>query len=361
MGIRTIRCKLKVSEETDQAFCETKQFFTEACNVILAKALEAKVKNPLELHRLVYSTIRKDFPLSANLVVRAIRRVASALSEKKKRRSKPNMFRPASIEYDARIFSFWDADFRVTLTTVQGRKKAFLEIGEYQKKALSGQKPTYATLVKRGRDWYLNLVIEESDQSSVTGGAMGIDLGLRNTAYTSSGLAASGQQRQAFKKQIHKIRSSLQSKGTRGARRKLRKLSGYERRRIRHENHTLSKQLVEEAQRHNIGVIRMEQLSGIRERTLVWNPHRNRMMSGWSFSQLQQFVTYKALRLGIAVELVNPAYTSQICFDCRQKGLRRGDIFRCTTCGEKHADYNAACNLSIGGVVVNRPELTVCV
>ena len=109
------------------------------------------------------------------------------------------------------------------------------------------------------------------------------------------------------------------------------------------------------------GLIRMEQLRGIREKTLVWNPHRNRMMSGWSFSQLQQFVTYKARRVGIAVELVNPAYTSQVCFECRQMGLRCKDVFQCKACGEKPADYNAAGNISIGGAVVNQPKLTVCV
>ena len=126
-------------------------------------------------------------------------------------------------------------------------------------------------------------------------------------------------------------------------------------------NHNLSKQLVQVAQRHNAGLIRMEQLRGIREKTLVWNPHRNRMMSGWSFSQLQQFVTYKARRVGIAVELVNPAYTSQVCFECRQMGLRCKDVFQCKACGEKPADYNAAGNISIGGAVVNQPKLTVCV
>ena len=104
----------------------------------------------------------------------------------------------------------------------------------------------------------------------------------------------------------------------------------------------------------------MERLTHIRKKTLVWNPHRNRSMAGWSFSQLQQFVEYKARRVGIAVEYVNPAYTSQVCFTCRQKGLRVGQVFKCTACGERHADFNAACLVSIGGAEVSRPELTVC-
>jgi IS605 OrfB family transposase len=361
MLIRTIRCKMTITQETEQAFLETRETFAKACNLVLAKALETKTRNAVALHRLTYAEIRKECHLSANLAVRAIRRVAGSLSQKKKRRPKPNQFRPGSIEYDARIFTFWEAGFRVSLMTLQGRKKALLDVGEYQKKALKGQKPTCATLVKRGNEWYLNIAIEEPEPPLVEGIAIGIDLGLRNTAYVSTGFYASGQDRQAFKKRREKIRASLQSKGTRGSRKKLRTLSGYERRRIRHDNHNLSKQLVQEAQRHNAGLIRMEQLSGIRERTLVWNPHRNRLMSGWSFYQLQQLVTYKARRVGIAVELVDPAYTSRVCFECGQQGLRSKDVFQCIACGEKHADHNAACNISIGGAVVNRPKLTVCV
>jgi IS605 OrfB family transposase len=287
--------------------------------------------------------------------------VASALSRKiKGKRPLPKQFREASIEYDARIFSFWEEGYRVSLTTLAGRVKAALDLGDYQKRALQGKKPTSATLVQKGKEWYLNIVIEEEEPSLKEGCAIGIDLGLRYTAYASTQFFSSGKERIEFKAKRAKIRASLQSKATRGSYKKLRELSGYERRKIRHENHNLSKQLVEEAQRHNAGVIRMEQLSGIRKRTLIWNPHSNRQMSGWSFSQLQQFVVYKAKRVGIAVEFVNPAYTSQVCFRCRRQGLRAKDVFKCTACGEVHADFNAACMISIGGAVVNQPELRVC-
>jgi len=259
-----------------------------------------------------------------------------------------------------RIFTFWEKDFRVSLTTLRGRRQAFLQIGEYQKQALRGKKPTCALLVQRGKEWYLNIVIEDEEPPLKEGTVIGVDLGLRNTAYVSTGFFLPGFERQAFKEKRAKIRASLQSKATRGSYKKLRQLSGYEKRKIRHENHELSKQLVLEAQRHNAGVIRMEQLTHIRKKTLVWNPHRNRQLSGWSFGQLQQFVVYRARRVGIAVEFVNPAYTSQVCFTCRQKGLRDKDVFKCSTCGERHADFNAACLISIGGAVVNRPELTIC-
>ena len=129
------------------------------------------------------------------------------------------------------------------------------------------------------------------------------------------------------------------------------KLSGYEKRKIRHENHVLSKKLVEEAKRHNCGTIRMELLKDIRNKTRTWNKHLNRMVAGWSFYQLQQFLKYKAAASGIIVELINPAYTSQTCHQCLKLGSRTGELFNCLTCGEKHADVNASHVIALGGAV----------
>jgi hypothetical protein len=43
--------------------------------------------------------------------------------------------------------------------------KAALDLGDYQKKALQGKKPASATLVQKGKEWYLNIVIEEEEPS----------------------------------------------------------------------------------------------------------------------------------------------------------------------------------------------------
>jgi len=352
----TIRCKLFTDQDLAEDLLKTCEAFAEGCNHILQLASEKKTKNALQLHRLSYHVMREKYHLSANLAVRAIRRVSAAFSKKKR----PRHFKPTSVSYDARIFSFFEENYSVSLKTLQGRKKIFLDIGDYQKKALIGQKPTAATLVRRGKEWYFDICVER-ESFSVRGETMGIDLGLKNIAYTNTGLFFSGEKRQAFKLKQAQIRASLQSKNTRGAKQRLKKLSGYEKRRIRHDNHVLSKQLVDEAIRHNCGTIRMEQLKAIREKTKVWNKHRNRMMAGWSFYQLQHFVEYKAKCAGITIEYVSPAYTSQTCYRCGCLGNRHKDCFKCTTCGESPADWNAAWMIAKGGASVNRPELTVCV
>ena len=62
---------------------------------------------------------------------------------------------------------------------------------------------------------------------------------------------------------------------------------------------------------------------------------------------------------GIEVRLVNPAYTSQTCCNCGERGERKEQsVFRCMNpeCSEYgkeiNADYNAARNIALGKDVV---------
>ena len=349
MQTRTICCKLLTTGPTDKALEETSRSFADGCNHVLKIATQEKTHNAITLHKLCYADVRKLFGLSANLAVRSIRRVVSTMTKLKGKRKAPKKFCPGSIDYDARIFSYQERDETVSLTTTKGRIRVPMILGEHQCKALAGQEPNSATVIKKAGVWYIHIVVEHEASTCDGDGVMGIDLGVTNIATTSTGTKIEGQSRQQFKAKRANVRASLQSKGAPRAKKVLKKMSGYESRRIKHENHVLSKQLVDEAKRHNCGTIRMEQLKDIRSRTKTWNKHLNRMVAGWSFYQLQQFVSYKAASAGIVVELINPAYTSQTCHQCFSLGSRKGECFSCTTCGENHADYNAACVISIGG------------
>jgi IS605 OrfB family transposase len=121
------------------------------------------------------------------------------------------------------------------------------------------------------------------------------------------------------------------------------------RRFIAWKNHDIATRIVSEAAAGGFGLSEWR-IRGIRERTLTWNPHLNRMMSGWSFGQLQEFVLYKGERAGIGTEKVDPWRTSQTCHKCRRPGIRKGEEFFCTTCGRIDADWNASCVIAAGGV-----------
>lgn len=349
MEIRTICCKLATTKPIANALQETSELFADVCNHALKIALKEKTHNAIKLHKLCYKEIRSIYGLSANLSIRAIRRVVSCMTRLKGKRRSPKLFRPKSIDYDARIFAYREREETVSITTSMGRIHIPLILGERQREALKGKKPTAATIINKSGTWYIHIVVEFEPTQCNGDGVLGIDLGINNIVATSNGTLVEGKTRQRFKKKNAKVRASLQSKGTKGAKKALKRLSGKEIRKIKHENHVLSKKIVEEAKRHECGTIRMEQLKDIREKTRTWNKHLNRTIAGWSFYQLQQFVEYKASAFGVSVEYVNPAYTSQTCHSCLSLGSRKGDRFNCLACGDQHADVNASRVIAIGG------------
>jgi transposase len=76
---------------------------------------------------------------------------------------------------------------------------------------------------------------------------------------------------------------------------------------------------------------------------------------------LRAFITYKAAMRGVRVELVDPRYTSQRCFECGNidKANRKTQAdFSCTVCGHTaNADVNAAKNIS-AWASVNAPNVS---
>ncbi|MFN4262021.1 MAG: transposase [Gemmataceae bacterium] len=80
----------------------------------------------------------------------------------------------------------------------------------------------------------------------------------------------------------------------------------------------------------------------------------------WAWRQLQTFVEYKAKACGIAVEYVEPAYTSQTCSSCGGLGKRSKHRFECPHCGLRaHSDLNASRNLARIGETAVLPRAAV--
>lgn len=69
-------------------------------------------------------------------------------------------------------------------------------------------------------------------------------------------------------------------------------------------------------------------------------------------------MAYKAVKAGIQLVAVPPAYTSQTCHVCNHIGLRTDKRFKCSNCGwHGDADLNGAINISkLGGVFVSHPR-----
>jgi IS605 OrfB family transposase len=187
---------------------------------------------------------------------------------------------------------------------------------------------------------------------------LGIDLGITNIATDSDGNRYSGEAIERVRHRCMTHRQTYQATGTKGAKRRLKKLAGKQRRFQRAINHTLAKCLVAYA-KDTKAVLVLEELTHIRRRMTVCKRQRG-MQHNWSFRQLRDFLTYKAHRAGIPLLFVDPRYSSRTCSRCGcvDKRNRRSQAeFSCIRCGfEHHADTNAARNLAVRGEV-SRPEL----
>jgi IS605 OrfB family transposase len=338
--------------------------FADACNQILAAAQLHKCYNATKLHHLTYKAVRQATGLKANHVCQAIRRVLGNLKATKRIQK----FRPTSVSLDARTFVYHPQTEEVGITLIDKRYTFKLLIGNYQRALLCGQSPTSATLVKR-RDgsYYINIAIElDTPPTGKTPKVVGVDLGRRDIATTSTGKAWNGTQLQQVRDRYSRVRANVSSKRTRSSRKLLRRLSGRERRFQEWVNHNISQELVTEARQLGAALV-FEDLTNIRE-SLNQKPRtkeERRRTNNWAFFQLRLFVGYKAAIAGVQVVFVPPAYTSRTCSRCHHihpeqgKSFRNGKRFKCGHCGFEHdADFNAAINIAqLGVVYVNQPEI----
>lgn len=361
MQVISVKCKLIVPTELRSELDATLQGFSDACNQILEAAKESKQWNTTKLHHLTYGPVREATRLSSNHVCMAIRRVVGTAKAVKQ----IHKFRPTSISLNERTFRYWEAKQEVGVT-LSKRFNFKLSIGGYQIALLRGQNPTAATLNKTKRgDYYINICVDiPTEPTGKTPKVIGVDLGRRDIATTSTGNSWSGEKIQATRDRYSKVRANVQRKRTRNSRRLLRRLSGREQRFQKWLNHNISKQLVNEAKQSG-AALALEDLTGIRE-SLNQKPRskvERRRTNNWAFYQLRLFVGYKAAIAGVVVIFVPPAYTSQTCNRCghlhpvKGKSYRNGKRFKCGHCGLEHdADINAAKNIAALGLPVSQPE-----
>ncbi|MDY6781142.1 MAG: transposase [Cyanobacteriota bacterium] len=361
--VLTVVCKFQLTLEQASNLEATLQAFADACNYA-NQEVDPKTTNKTAIQSQTYHEIRSRFGLSANLAVRACARVGANRKTAKAKKRKVEEFKPTSIDYDARIFSFREKDWTVSLTLVNGRERFRLELGNYQIGKLKGQNPTSAQLCKhKDGCYYIHIQVKsEPPKQRQTAGFLGVDLGRTDIAVTSDGQKWSGTQVKNTRDKFARVRASIQRKGTRGARRLLKRLSGKERRFQQWANHTISKRIVQTAATLNATIV-IEDLTGIRERTNQQprSKTERRRSNSWAFYQQRQFLTYKAMATGVPLIVVNPAYTSQTCNCCLHIGERKGKRFKCGNCGWiGDADRNGSIMIAISGGAVSRPERLNC-
>jgi putative transposase len=214
---------------------------------------------------------------------------------------------------------------------------------------------------KRGK-WVADVAYTlTSPEPTTDQGIMGVDLGVKVPAVAhvidkGTRFCGNGRYQRATRRRFYARRKGLQEHKKVRA---VRKSEGNERRWMRDVNHKLSHTIVFHAQQQGVGIIGLERLAGIRARTVrhaactsggakLHKAHKNnRMIATWTFHQLAMFIVYKAERASIAVEWVDPAYTSQTCPACFHRNKATDRRYICAECGwAGHRDAVGAINNS---------------
>ncbi|MBI3413590.1 MAG: IS200/IS605 family element transposase accessory protein TnpB [Candidatus Aenigmarchaeota archaeon] len=350
---RTIAVKIPHDENLNK----TTAIFNKAVQDCIDIGWETKTFNKNELHKHSYRLLRRTYPsLQSSLVQCARDQASDILKRSGFERNKPVKRINGSVRYNARTYTPKLKQGIISVSTIEGRKKFQITIPKHFKKYAFG---TVKGMVLAPRqDFFLcKLIIEIKDKQFKYKRikTLGIDCGINKIAVCSDNTFYASKHLKRRKGEFFYMRRKLQQKGTRSAKRLLKKISGRENRFVADINHQISKTIINS--KNNTFVF--EKLSVRKDRK--FGRKFNKKLGSWSFRQLQRFVEYKTRDIGKRTIFVNPAYTSQTCSVCAttQKSFRHGNLFSCHKCGlNLDADLNASRNIAmLGNALLGRASV----
>src|ERR1019366_6470266 len=219
------------------------------CNTIYNRyvdwAFENRTYSKATAHKELYSKFRVEFPTVPSAMIQSIRDTAMEAVKALKFKFKPIKKPFSSIRYDSRTLALRGDQLSLSWSG-EGRVKQIISIPKFFKDRTQNWKCQSATVGynPQKRQFKANLIFQTETPATITGdGVVGIDRGLYNIVSLSDGFRVASAHIRKNKRKVLFQKRQLQAKGTRSAQRKLRKLSGYEKRFSLNENHRISKLL----------------------------------------------------------------------------------------------------------------------
>jgi IS605 OrfB family transposase len=355
--IKTASTVLDISEEEFSILRTTLQHYTNAFNFCSNIGFENNCSNGINLHKLTYYKMRELFNLPSQLAIsvrtKAIASLKPLLAKVRKNKNPEKKFRAPFSKLNSILLyqnshTLWLHKAKISILTCNGRLKLNLKTNPFFNSFSEelGWKHTSATLSFKKNKFFLNVQFEK-DIADIPRNQkfLGIDRGIKKIAVTSTNKFYGGGKVRKAQKRYLDLRKRLQEKGTKSAKRHLRRISGEEKRFKADVNHCITKEIVSALKPGD--TIVLEDLSGIRNART--RKKIRTQVSSWNYFQFEQFLTYKANERCINIEYVDARYTSQRCskcgFICRSNRKSQSG-FECKECGFKlNADLNAARNI----------------
>ena len=365
---QTVRVRLDVPDDRKSDIHATNKKFQYCANRTSEWAWrypdEDCVTSKSEAEDAIYDNLREETDeLHANLVQKAIKRATDDIDNcvdrlaDGEKTSKPE-YDTFSIVYDKRAATYYRD--KVSLATVNGRVECEYDLPENPEGTPHGEylladDYSFSTSTvhydSETDEFYLHAAMEKeidvsSPEKATDSKVLGVDCNVDDhIAVTSTGrFIGNADYLNHQRCEFEKRRASLQQTGTHSAHNTFQRIGDRFGRWSDDYLHQCSKELVAEAKQHGCTHIAFEDLEQIREHI-----SDGKKFQQWAFNALQKQTEYKAERLGIVVENVEPAYTSQQCSKCgcTLEENRDDQHFECLDCGyTANADYNAAKNIA---------------
>jgi IS605 OrfB family transposase len=401
--IITAKLKLLPAPEQFAALRQTQLDYRDALNAVSQYAFtQGKTSSITKLHKGMYAQLRARYHLPSQLACSVERQVAASykglwtklkknaehrrkkLTKKRfKGLDQPPHFSSPTVQYTYERDYTFQKDQQVSIGTLTGRISVPYQ--GYDKHTALIQ---HGACIGDAKLWYdrpkkrfyllVSLTIDIPDPIPVhLSEVVGVDVGIRYLAVTSTATGKpsfhSGKRTRHQANYYARLRKRLQHKGTRGAKRRMRRIEQRERRFKAQANHLIAKQIIKQ---HPHALFGLEHLTYIRERTKRKKRRRkkngkgfepvspkarkaNRVYSQWSFAELQALISYKVVLAGSLSIKVDADYTSQACPMCGhtadENRPSHGLLFVCQNprCGYTlHADLVGARNVTMRTLLV---------
>lgn len=311
-----------------------------------------------DVHYKFYYEIRKQYPsLSSQMVCKVIQEVVANWKTCLKTREKFNTPKKQnlSMTLDKRLYSKL-TDHSVNLT-IPGYRKVECTFNTYP--LLQHMFDTYTAkncnIFYRDGQFWLTVQFEVPSTELMNEDVLGIDRGIKRLITCSDGTAISDKEFNKRRRKIRYLKRCLSKKGTKNAKRHLKKLRKREACMSRDYTYSVANYILSKSQ----GIIVLEDLTKIKKSTSrkkvatecgdkkeIKRKRHNNRFGQVALKQLQTVLEYKAPLVGKRVATVEPAYTSQL--DCRglPNGKRLGTRYYAADGLVLDADWNAAINIA---------------
>lgn len=356
MEYKTYNIELQMSENTRNHWMDllnqTKDAFNFCAQLVTEKNTPLNIK---AFHNECYNAIREKYKMiPAQGVIKTYKEVLSALrsiKSNKHKNAKTPQRKQLALHLDKRMYSKLSIDGILLSTSEKGHREFCTFVLYDQVRELFNTCTFSDPLIfARNEKLFLSVPFEVATPPVVGNSSLGVDLGMKRLFVTSEGKAFIDKKYLTKRRKLRFLKSKLKKKGTKSAKRHLKKLSHKERNISKDMQLRAAKALVEST---DASYIVLEDLKKLKQRTSKTKEGNNRKkhnnaISQVPFASFKEVLTHKAALVGKQVITVSPIWTSQT--DSRtnkRDGIRKGCRYYCSDGVVFDADWNAAVNIAI--------------